>query len=375
MVSGLVRNHRALFLAGALLVGTGCGGHGSSGDADASDGGITCDAGMTQRRVVAYLPLELDAPYDLKSVDYSIVTHVVEHAVCTDENGELNLVDLGKEFPIPNFVGDVHAGGGKAILGLCADPGDDVYGKMAENATARATYIKNVMALVSQYGFDGLDIDWEFPDSAADEKNLTTLVTEMRGALGSSRSLSITGPPNSNFGEYYDFASLMPEIDWFGAQTYSYSGITSAKANPDAPLYSVDGEPAIETSIQYYLGHGVPASQLLMGVVYYGRLYEGANELGEHLLNHDGNDSVYYSAILPLIGHGWTVYRDNAAGVPYLLKTDHSAGILTYDDPTSIEAKCKYATTHCLGGTIVWNLGLDVVGDTQPLLEATRSCR
>jgi chitinase len=378
------------YASGSLcLLVIACSSHGSGGSPDAShatdapgssDGGGLCEASdpimFAARRVVAYLPLEYGGTYDLSSVDYSIVTHVIEHAVCTDANGDLNLVALGKEFPVPNFVTDVHAGGGKALLGLCADAGNDVFGAMASQASTRANYVKNVMALVSKYGFDGLDIDWEFPNSASDESGLTAVIAELRQALGTTRSLSITGPPEADFGQYYDFPSLLPQIDWFGAQTYGYAGPTeSSRALPDAPLYSVDGGPSVESSVAYYLGRGVPADKLLIGVVYYGRLYDGANELGEHLLSHAGNNSVEYGAIVPLIGNGWTLYRDEAAGVPYLLRSDHDAGVLTYDDPTSVEAKCTFAATHCLGGAVVWNLGLDVVGTTQPLLEATRECR
>ena len=388
LVLGGLRHWTLASLAAALFLGVGgCSNHGSSGSApdaaeasEPSDGGGLCEASdpvmFAARRVVAYFPLEYGGVYDLSTVDYSIVTHVIEHAVCTDANGNLDLNALGKQFPVPNFVPDVHKGGGKALLGLCADAGTDVFGAMASQASARASYVKNVMALVSQYGFDGLDIDWEFPASASDKAGLTALVTDLRQALGASRSLSIAGPPEANFGQYYDFPSLLPEIDWFGAETYGYAGPTeSAKADPDAPLYSVDGGPSVESSVAYYLGRGVPPDKLLLGVVYYGRLYEGANELGEHLLNHAGNNSVEYGAIVPLIGNGWTKYRDVAADVPYLLRSDHDAGVLTYDDTTSVEAKCTYAATHCLGGAIVWNLGLDVVGNTQPLLEATRVCR
>jgi chitinase len=389
MVLRDLRNWACISSLGVLfLMGCGHGSAGTSPDAAAeaaeasqpSDGGGLCEASdpimFANRRVVAYFPLELGGVYDLTSVDYSIVTHVIEHAVCTDQNGNLNLTDLGKEFPVPNFVTDVHAGGAKALLGLCADTGNDVFGAMASQESARATYVKNVMALVTQYGFDGLDIDWEFPASSSDETALTALITQLRQALGTSRSLSITGPPESNFGQYYDFSSLIPQIDWFGAQTYGYAGPTeSSKADLDTPLYSVDGAPSVEGSVAYYLGQGVPPQKLLIGVIYYGRLYSGANELGEHLLNHRGNNSVDYSAIVPLIGNGWTLYRDVAAGVPYLLQTDHDAGVITYDDPTSIQAKCNFAATHCLGGTVVWNLGQDVIGNTQPLLEATRVCR
>ena len=216
------------YAAMTCLALAGCGSSSSApdaGDAGKSDSnGSVCDGSSTlmqqRRRVVVYYPLELGVSLDLANVDYTIVTHVVEHAVCTDASGNLNLVDLGKEFPVPNFVTNVHKGGGKAILGLCADPGDDVFGEMAAGATSRANYVKNVMGLVKEYGFDGLDIDWEFPKNETDESKLTKLVTELRNALGPDRTLSVTGPPTPGLAQYYDLAALAPLLDWFGAQTY-----------------------------------------------------------------------------------------------------------------------------------------------------------
>jgi Glycosyl hydrolases family 18 len=382
-----VRSLRSVLLLGACLAIASCGTSSSAGDAgaptpdasssaDAPDGGCATDPVMVaRRRVVVYFPLSLGGVYNATTIDFTIVTHVVEHAVCTDAYGNLNLTALGKDFPVPNLVLDVHEGGAKAVLGLCANAGPDVFGQMASQASTRASYVKNVMALVKEYGFDGIDIDWEFPASSTDETELTKLMTELRDALGPDLTLSITGPPTPQLAQYYDFGSLVPLLDWFGAQTYGYTGPTeSATASPDAPLISVDGDPSIETSITYYLGQGIPASQLLMGVVYYGKQYDGASELREHLNNHNGNESVPYSSIVPLIGNGWHEYRD-PSGQPYLLETNGNPGVLVFDDPTSIEAKCSYAASHCLGGTIVWNIGQDVIGTTQPLLEATRGCR
>ncbi|HZQ37668.1 MAG TPA: hypothetical protein VFD32_17175 [Dehalococcoidia bacterium] len=41
----------------------------------------------------------------------------------------------------------------------------------------------------------------------------------------------------------------------------------------------------------------------------------------------------------------------------------------------TIAAKCQYVVSSGIGGVIVWRLGQDVVGNTQPLLHAAGACR
>jgi Glycosyl hydrolases family 18 len=338
---------------------------GDAGDASTEGGG----------RVVAYFPLDIAGTYLPSQIDFSVVTDVVEHAVCTDASGNLNLAALGKEFPVPDLVAVAQANGAKAILGLCADPGTDVFGAMASSPLSQANYVANVTALVDEYGFDGVDIDWEYPASMVDESSLTTLVSNLRVAIGASASLSITGPPTSGLGQYYDMAAIMPDLDWFSIQTYGYAGPSfSTHADPNAPLNAVGGW-YVERSAQYFLAQGVPSSRLLIGLPFFGNQYAGASALGGKLVNDGGSDSVEYGAIVPLIDAGWTRYWDNEAGVPYLLLADGGDGVVTYDDPTSIAGKCAYAQSLGLGGAIVWNLGQDVVGAAQPLLSAAGACR
>ena len=77
---------------------------------------------------------------------------------------------------------------------------------------------------------------------------------------------------------------------------------------------------------------------------------------------------------MPLINNGWTRYWDATARGPFLVRNGGS-GVLPYDDASSIQEKCKYVANEGIGGTIIWHLGLDKTGSTQPLLAAAAACR
>jgi chitinase len=58
--------------------------------------------------------------------------------------------------------------------------------KLVSTATNRAAFIKSLKAFMSKYGFQGVDLDWEYPvdpkrgGAPADTANLVLLVREMR---------------------------------------------------------------------------------------------------------------------------------------------------------------------------------------------------
>ena len=62
------------------------------------------------------------------------------------------------------------------------------FSPMAADPAKRKTFIDSVIELCLQFGFDGADLDWEYPaffegSSTADRENFALLVTEMGAAL------------------------------------------------------------------------------------------------------------------------------------------------------------------------------------------------
>ena len=64
---------------------------------------------------------------------------------------------------------------------------------MASSSSSRKEFIKSAKQFMDKHGFDGLDIDWEYPHKK-DRDSLTALVKEMRQEFDSSKGISITVP-------------------------------------------------------------------------------------------------------------------------------------------------------------------------------------
>lgn len=48
-------------------------------------------------------------------------------------------------------------------MGGWSDSGGDKWSRLVNDAAARANFNQNVISFIQQYGFDGLDLDWEYP--------------------------------------------------------------------------------------------------------------------------------------------------------------------------------------------------------------------
>lgn len=62
--------------------------------------------------------------------------------------------------------------------------GSTKYSAMAADPAKRATFISSTLSFIQQYGFDGLDLDWEYPGQRggndADRANFVTLLREIK---------------------------------------------------------------------------------------------------------------------------------------------------------------------------------------------------
>ena len=59
------------------------------------------------------------------------------------------------------------------------------------DATKRTTFVNSAIQLIEDYGFDGLDLDFEYPSSAAQGQGFADLLTSLRSAFDSNAALEI----------------------------------------------------------------------------------------------------------------------------------------------------------------------------------------
>ena len=56
------------------------------------------------------------------------------------------------------------------------------------DATKRATFVTDAVQFITDYGFDGIDIDFEYPSNTAQGQGFADLITALRTAFDQLQS-------------------------------------------------------------------------------------------------------------------------------------------------------------------------------------------
>lgn len=322
------------------------------------------------------------AAYGASKIPFGKLTHICHAFILPNADSSLN---VGAGYLEPALISGAHAAGVKVIasIGGASATADANFRLIAASAALRASFAANIKNFLLANGYDGADIDWEFPGSAADKANFTSLVAALRAEFNASPShpeFLITGAYSwtTYFAQWYDLPGLIPNIDFFNIMTYDFHGTWSNHAGHNAPLGASAGDPdgplSTPSALSYFTSRGVPLSKINFGVPFYGYEFPVENLFNSCGGSCSAGATRPYSDIQSLVGSGWTRTWDAAASSPYL-REDAGARVIAYDDAQSIQAKCDWAlNTRGVGGVFMWDLSNDYLGPgTQPLLDAMRA--
>ncbi len=179
-----------------------------------------------------------------------------------------------------------------------------LFSQMVASQANRTQFINSAISYAHQYGFDGIDIDWEYPGDLTrggtpdDFNNFIQFLTECYAACKAaapplllsyaSPAIVPTGVPQNyhdNPASYFAWlANCAPHLDRFNIMAYDYHGpfdnpmITGVNAplnrdtNPDSSYY-------VAMTVENYLNNGVPANKMVLGMPTYGHSYAGVTGL------------------------------------------------------------------------------------------------
>ncbi|KIH91156.1 chitinase [Sporothrix brasiliensis 5110] len=246
----------------------------------------------------------------------------------------------------------------------------------AGSASTRATFARTAVALVKDWGFDGIDIDWEYPASATDAANFVLLLQAVRDALDAYAAqyapgyhflLTVASPAGPTNYKVQDLKGMAAVVDFFNFMGYDYAGSFSAAAGHQANLYPNPQNPnatpfSTDRAVTDYLGAGVPAAQIVLGMPIYGRAFENTAGPGTAYSGVGPGTweaGIYDYKALPRAGA--TVQTDATAGATYSYDAA-SREMVSYDTPAMVQAKVQYAKSKGLGGSMFWEASADKTG-------------
>ena len=244
---------------------------------------------------------------------------------------------------------------------------------------SREQFADSAIQFMLTYGFDGVDLDWEYPCSdiggikarPEDRENFTLLLALLRRKLDAQ---SLSNGHDSADSRYLltiatgaapdhlvgvDIAGIAPLLDYIGLMTYDLYNGWSSHAGHHANLFDSELDPngdSADKTVRYFLKAGAPASKLLVGAAFYGRGMTGVGSEHAGLMQPSTPGSNFtrtFDEISNLLRSepSWKRHWDERAKAPFIYDGD---AFISYEDEESLRCKARYVREHGLGGAMFW---------------------
>lgn len=275
---------------------------------------------------------------DVEVIDLTKLTHVnYAFALVNDETyipelqetEILNLVREKKERENPDLKLMLSIGGW----------GDKGFCYAAQNDASREKFAQTCLDLINEYGFDGIDIDWEYPGGAwgeidtlgesVDRANYTLLCQAIRNKIGPNKLLSIAGGASQSGG--VECSAMSNILDYVNLMTYDYGAYNNSDFD------------STKNYANTWVNAGFPKNRINIGVPFYGR---------------QGENWPAYSEIVNYKSQGGTLTTGSSES--YLT---YNGNKISFDSPEMIRNKMLWIKQNGFSGGMTWELSQDLNND------------
>ncbi len=260
------------------------------------------------------------------------------------------------------------------------------FSDVALTMESRLKFANSAADFVKQYQLDGIDIDWEYPNQVGagnthreeDVHNFTLLMKSTREALNRLEQqeqqghylLTIATGADSTYVTNTELGEVSKHLDFLNIMTYDfYNGlhnVTGHHANLYPSSLNKSRVSDVLNSVKWHEEAGVPLQKITLGIPFYGRKWEGVQQLENNGLYQNAQSVgqiIYYRIIAKdcLNSTAYSRYWDESAKAPYLWNGNSSI-FISYEDAESIKFKIDYLKKKGLSGIMFWEYSDDYEG-------------
>ncbi|KAI5695562.1 hypothetical protein M8J75_000247 [Diaphorina citri] len=332
--------------------------------------------------IYAFLEMSGDGSVSIGSADRATSKDPEKEKEKTLERLE-GLMRLAKKFP--------HL---KVMFAVGGWANSQYFSATAASPDKRIRFIASVIKLIEQYGFDGVDVDWEYPVTGganegvpADKQNYVTFMSELRTALDGLASragrkdkylisfASAAGQWTLDPG--YDLVGLLKYADFANIMTYDFFGAWESKwgayTGPPAPLFfgmppRFSGKTNVDWTIKYYACKSKTPHKINMGVPFYGRYWKNVGDpvdksdnmwrMAAAVNGKFEGGYVPWNEINSFMSNGFEKHFHEKSKSPYAFNPGTKT-FLGYENVQSLTHKKNYAAEKNVGGLMIWALEQD----------------
>ncbi|KAF4982658.1 hypothetical protein FZEAL_1765 [Fusarium zealandicum] len=329
------------------------------------------------------------------SLDVSAVTHVFYAFVGVNVDGTLRALD---EWADNDKVVDGEKGclaaiaklknenpHIKTILSIGGGSSSKEFPTLAESEEARQTFAQQAKEFCDAHQFDGVDsesdphpntsnianmftlVDWEHPSCPATGENYLLFLQAIREAMPAPDYLLTSALP---VGEYclkhLDLPAVAELLDFLNLMAYDFTGGWTDVCGHQAQLLPPSEDlnevyPTLRKSCQggvdYVVNHGFPSRNILLGVPVYARFFGQARAPGQPF---EGAGEMDYCDLPDEWVEGANV--DKSVAAASFVDSDGGKGFVSFDVPSTVRIKARYAKALELGGLFYWTGAGDRTG-------------
>ncbi|XP_034479846.1 acidic mammalian chitinase [Drosophila innubila] len=374
---------------------------------------LIADAAMTEvkKHVVCYhgtwsVYRPSEGRFGVEDIDPFLCTHLVYAFMGIKETGELRIIDPYLDLEDNGGRGNIKKFNAlklknptlKTLVAVGGwNEGSKRFSIVANDAEKRSLFIEQIIQFIQRHGFDGVDLDWEYPgqrhslSNNNDRDNYITFLKELKEGLDPFGYILSAAVGSAEFSAEvsYDIPAIVPYLDLINVMAYDLHGPWDETVGINAPLYAGACDTTrranqlnVDAVVQYWLGAGAPPEKLVLGVPFYGRTFTltsadehkpGAAHIGRGIAGPFSREPgvLGYNELCGLMQQDeWTEEWDDEQQVPYAFKDRQWVG---YENVQSLMLKAQYAMVNQLAGIMIWSLESDDFrgscgGNTYPLL-------
>ncbi|CAN9290395.1 unnamed protein product [Alternaria alternata] len=253
-------------------------------------------------------------------------------------------------------------------------------GPMA-TAEGRQRFASSCVELIRDYGFDGIDVDWEYPKDKEQGHQWLELLKEIRSQMNKYADklmhkddsgyelkpkflLTIASPAGEKNYRSLPLREISEVTDFINLMAYDYAGSWDKQTGHNSNLYPSTSNPLstpfnTASVLAAYNAAGVPSSKLNLGMPLYGRSFTNTQGVGKSF-DSTGEGSfekgIYDFKDLPVAGA--QEYYDEEVGASY--SYDEGSGtFVSYDTVAMALKKVDYIAQQKLGGAMWWEISGD----------------